>query len=79
MIMTATPPIQHQAIRGLKRVEYEQLVKQGVFRDERVELVFGQVVAMTPIDPAHVESVRRIDRMLRSQSRTTRSPSRMCM
>lgn len=64
MIMTAAPPIQHQPIRGLKRVEYEQLVKQGVFRDERVELVFGQVVAMSPIDPAHVESTSRLFKML---------------
>ena len=60
MMMTATPPLQHQPIRGLKRVEYEQLVKQGAFRDERVELVFGQVVAMSPIDPAHIESVSTI-------------------
>ena len=64
MIMTAAPPVQHQPIRGLKRLEYEQLVKQGAFRDERVELVFGQVVAMSPIDPAHIESTSRLDRLL---------------
>jgi Uma2 family endonuclease len=64
MIMSVAPPVQHQPIRGLKRVEFEQLVKQGAFRDERVELVFGQVVAMSPIDPAHIESTSRVDKLL---------------
>lgn len=53
-----------QPIRPLKRVEYDELVKLGFFQDEKVELIFGMVVAMSPIDPAHCESVRRIDRLL---------------
>jgi Uma2 family endonuclease len=54
-----------QPIRPLKRVEYEKLVFDGFFRDEHVELIFGMVVAMAPIDPAHCESVLRIDELLK--------------
>ena len=54
-------------IRPLKRVEYERLAAEGYFDDERVELLFGLVVAMSPIDPAHSESVRRLDELLRER------------
>lgn len=39
--------------RPLKRVEYDRLVAEGYFDDEKVELLFGMVVPMVPIDPAH--------------------------
>jgi hypothetical protein len=48
-------------IRRLKRVEYERMVADGFFYKERVELIFGMVVAMSPIDSAHCESVARLD------------------
>lgn len=64
MEMSQAPPIEHQPIRRMKRAEYDLLVKEGVFGDERVELIFGQVVAMSPIDPAHNESVDRINERL---------------
>jgi len=51
-------------IRPLKRVEYERLVSEGYFCDEKVELLFGMVVEMSPIDPAHSESVSRLDALL---------------
>jgi Uma2 family endonuclease len=50
--------------RPMKRVEYDLLVAEGYFKDERVELLFGMVVPMAPIDPAHCESVDRIEKML---------------
>jgi Uma2 family endonuclease len=57
----------HEAIRRsnepsrpLKRVEYDALVEKGFFDDEKVELLFGMVVPMSPIDPAHSESGRRL-------------------
>lgn len=53
-----------QPIRPLKRVEYDRLVAEGFFEDEKVELIYGMVVAMSPIDPAHSESVYRLDRIL---------------
>jgi Uma2 family endonuclease len=51
-------------IRLFTRVEYDYMVAQGFFNTERVELVFGMLVEMAPIDAAHVQSVARIDRML---------------
>lgn len=54
-------------IRPLKRIEYERLAAEGYFDEERVELLFGLVVAMSPIDPAHSESVRRLDELLREK------------
>jgi len=54
-------------IRPLKRVEYERLARDGFFDDERVELLFGMVVAMTPPDPEHTQSVWRVEQLLREQ------------
>lgn len=57
----------HEQIRPLKRVEYEALVKAGHLEDERVELLFGVVVAMTPTDPDHSASVSRVNIQLARQ------------
>ena len=51
-------------IRPLKRVEYDKLAADGFFQDERVELLFGVVVEMAPIDPAHNESVSLLNELL---------------
>jgi Uma2 family endonuclease len=67
MLPAGAALIPPQQIRRLRRVEYERLVAEGFFHEERVELVFGTVVEMTPIDPAHCESVSRIERMLMRQ------------
>jgi Uma2 family endonuclease len=56
-----------EPIRPLKRVEYERLAAEGFFEDEKVELLFGQVVPMTPVDPAHPESLYRMRRALERQ------------
>ncbi len=52
--------ITNQRLRRLKRVEYDQLVAQGAFANERVELLFGMVVAMSPVDPRHVWSTAKL-------------------
>ncbi|HEU0032958.1 MAG TPA: Uma2 family endonuclease [Kofleriaceae bacterium] len=54
------PELVDEHIRPLKRVEYERLASEGFFDDERVELLFGAVVEMTPIDRAHVLSAYRV-------------------
>ena len=56
------PPL---PLRPLKRVEFEKLAADGFFDNERVELIFGMVVTMPPIDAAHGESVDRLDDVLR--------------
>jgi Uma2 family endonuclease len=68
MLMPMLPPeaegIDPERIRPLKRVEYDKLVAEGFFGDERIELVFGRLVQMSPIDPAHCESTGRVHEML---------------
>jgi Uma2 family endonuclease len=55
----------NEQIRPLKRVEYERLAAEGYFENERVELLFGVVVPMTPIDPPHSESTEVLRELLR--------------
>lgn len=40
-------------VRPLKRAEFEKLCELGAFDDERVELLFGRIVEMTPPSPPH--------------------------
>ena len=42
-----------ERIRPLRRVEYERLVELGLFDDERVELLQGAIVEMSPQGSAH--------------------------
>lgn len=53
-----------EPVRPLKRVEYERLATLGYFDDEKVELLFGVVVEMTPVDTTHVAAVYHVRRML---------------
>jgi Uma2 family endonuclease len=53
-----------ERIRGLKRVEYEQLAKLGAFDDEKVELLRGMVVTMSPQGLEHRSLVRWLTRRL---------------
>src|SRR5436190_7891352 len=60
MILEATD----RRMRPLKRNEYLLLAKEGCFEDERVELLFGMVVPMSPPEPPHRESVRSVHEAL---------------
>ncbi|HKY37360.1 MAG TPA: Uma2 family endonuclease [Polyangiaceae bacterium] len=53
-----------EATRTLKRVEYDQLVKMGAFDDERVELLEGVIVTMSPNYPEHASPVQFLNEML---------------
>lgn len=53
-----------EVIRPLRRVEYDQLVALGAFHDERIELIEGQLVAMSPIGTPHNATVQRLNRLL---------------
>ena len=54
--------------RPMTRVEYHKLAEAGFFdEDERVELLFGLVIPMAPPDPAHNESICRVDEAIRRQ------------
>jgi Uma2 family endonuclease len=51
-------------VRPLLRVEYDRLVESGAFEDERVELLEGMLVTMTPQDAAHAYTVQRLAELL---------------
>lgn len=53
--------------RRMKRVEYEKLAAEGFFEDEKIELLFGMVVPMSPIVPAHPEAIDQVADGLRRQ------------
>lgn len=50
--------------RGLRRSEYDQLVRLGAFDDERVELLHGTIVKMSPNNPAHAGPITRLTGIL---------------
>lgn len=49
-------------VRPLRRVEYDKLVELGAFQGERIELLEGRLVHMSPIGPPHSST---IDKLLR--------------
>lgn len=53
-------------IRGLRRAEYDVLVERGVIsEDERIELIDGMLVTMSPQSSEHAEIVSRFDEELK--------------
>ncbi len=45
--------------------EYERMVEVGILtEDDRVELINGEIIAMSPIGPRHVDSVGILSRLL---------------
>lgn len=61
--------LEGEPLRPMRRVEYDRLASEGFFDDERVELLFGFVVKMPPIDPAHSQSTALVGDLLRPQLR----------
>ena len=51
-------------IRPLRRVEYDKMVELGMFQDERIELLRGVLVPMSPIGPPHSGTIDRLNRLL---------------
>jgi len=49
-----------EKIRPLRRVEYDKLVALGVFEGERIELIDGALLQMSPIGAPHGEAVDRL-------------------
>ena len=56
--------IAQDQIRPLRRAEYDKLVELGVFQDEHIELLYGQLVEMTPIGPPHSSGVQKLTVLL---------------
>ncbi|MBI3178215.1 MAG: Uma2 family endonuclease [Deltaproteobacteria bacterium] len=50
--------------RPLRRVEYEKMVELGLFDDERLELIEGVIVTMSPQGSRHAAAVRKLNHRL---------------
>lgn len=50
--------------RPLRRDEYDQLVALGAFGDERIELLDGVLVPMSPIGPRHSSAIDLLNLLL---------------
>lgn len=51
--------------RRFTAAEYHQMIEAGVFgRDERLELIDGEIVQMSPIGDRHAACVRRLNELL---------------
>jgi Uma2 family endonuclease len=48
----------------LRRVEYDQLVELGAFRDEKIELVYGRLVEMAPHGREHAYALTKLSDLL---------------
>jgi Uma2 family endonuclease len=55
--------------RPLKRVEYEKMIAAGLFENERVELLEGLIVEMSPQNPLHAAVIQRLDEALQRMLR----------
>ncbi len=53
-----------ELVRRLSRAEYEALGRMGAFDDQKVELLFGVIVRMSPIGPPHVWASNRLAQAL---------------
>jgi Uma2 family endonuclease len=51
-------------VRPLLRVEYDRLVESGAFEDEKVELLEGVLVTMSPQKPPHAHTVQQLSAVL---------------
>ncbi|HPH65417.1 MAG TPA: Uma2 family endonuclease [Kofleriaceae bacterium] len=54
------------SVRPLRRVEYEQLTELGMFGDEKIELLRGALVRMSPQGPYHANVVAKLTNVLAS-------------
>lgn len=52
-----------EVIRPLRRAEYDKLIALGEFAGERIELIEGVLLRMTPIGPTHHTTVARLMRL----------------
>ncbi|MES1209742.1 MAG: Uma2 family endonuclease, partial [Pseudomonadota bacterium] len=65
--MSAQPHIEDlvssERLRPLRRAEYDWMVDQGFFQDEKVELLEGIIVEMSPEGPRHAATIERLVRL----------------
>lgn len=57
-------PVPPEVIRPLKRAEYLKLAETGTFDGERVELLYGRLVTLSPQRERHAYSVTQLTHLL---------------
>lgn len=68
----AIPVIEPETFRPLKRTEYDRMVELGLFQDERIELIQGVLVKMSPQYAPHASTVQKLSTLFaRLQDRFT--------
>jgi Uma2 family endonuclease len=50
--------------RRFSRAEYDHLVERGALAEQRVELIRGQIVPMSPPGPLQSSAIRRLNKLL---------------
>lgn len=56
--------VPNEQIRPLRRSEYERLVEAGAFENERVELLYGKLVWMSPRGSPHAAVIQKLNKLL---------------
>lgn len=51
-------------VRPLRRIEYDRLVEAGLLANEKVELIHGLIVRMSPQGAHHAAAVQKLTRLL---------------
>lgn len=62
--LLATSILTGERQRPLRREEYDRLVEQGCFEDERVELLHGILITMSPQGPRHATVIENLTMLL---------------
>lgn len=63
-VWTNLPAVGAASVRRLRRVEYDRLVELGTFEHERVELIRGVIVSMSPQGAPHAVAIQRLTELL---------------
>jgi Uma2 family endonuclease len=56
--------IEPELVRPITRSEYERMIELGLFQDERVELIRGVLVKMSPQLAPHASTIRKLTHLL---------------
>lgn len=62
--MVAIEHLSSKRFRRLRRVEYEHLAEAGFFEDEKVELLYGRLVEMSPQGRDHAYAIEALNEIL---------------
>ena len=56
-------PLLAQQTRPIRRDEWEKMARLGLFEGERVELLYGAIVQMSPKGPPHESAIERLNEL----------------